>query len=257
VFRYVSVGAQDASRSDNTLLERFVISAKDAGACRVRIADTVGIWDPRRVWECFGRLRTCVGDTFHLEFHGHNDLGMATANTVAAVDGGADCVSVTVNGVGERAGNAALEEVVMALRHCLERECGLDSTGLNRVCALVARASGRPIPPAKPITGIAAFQHESGIHCHALMKDRIAYQPFAEEEVGRTRAPFVIGKHSGLASVQAALITFGVSPPKEVSSDLMARIRHRARAKKRSLTMDELHSLVADIQTPPLQTSVE
>ena len=184
-FRYVSVGAQDASRADAALLDRFVLAARDAGASRVRIADTVGIWNPHQAWRCFRRLRAIAGSRLSLEFHGHNDLGMATANTVSAIEGGADAASVTVNGLGERAGNAPLEEVVMALRHTLGRESGSDTSRLSALCELVANRSRRPIHRAKPITGADAFRHESGIHTAALLKNPAAYQPFPSEETGR------------------------------------------------------------------------
>lgn len=239
-FRHVSVGAQDASRSRVSLLEQFTIRAMSAGACRVRIADTVGVWDSYSVYKTFRRLRRRAGEQFALEFHGHNDLGMATANTVAAVRGGADCASVTVNGLGERAGNAALEEVAVALQRVLSIDCRVDTRQLDKLCKLVAEASGRDIPEAKPITGRAAFQHESGIHCHALLKDRISYQPFREEEVGRTPDPFVIGKHSGSTVVKALLANRGLSVPPEMTSDLMAAIRKHARTRKRAVTFQEL-----------------
>jgi len=149
-FRFVSVGAQDASRADAALLDRFVLAARDAGAGRVRIADTVGIWNPHRTWCCFRRLRAMAGSQLSLEFHGHNDLGMATANTVSAVEGGADAVSVTVNGLGERAGNAPLEEVVMALGHTLGRNAGLDTPHLSALCRWWPSApAGRSTAPSR------------------------------------------------------------------------------------------------------------
>ena len=157
-FRFVSVGAQDASRSAPESIFRFVSAAEQAGAHRVRISDTVGVWNPLQAWRFFQQLRA-LNPTIHLEFHGHNDLGMATANTLAALQGGADCASVTVNGLGERAGNAALEEVVMALARTTRQTCGIDPRGLRRLSALVADASGRPI--AKPVVGEMAFLQES------------------------------------------------------------------------------------------------
>jgi homocitrate synthase NifV len=226
------------------LVARFVLLAKEAGACRVRFADTVGIWHPRQAWEAFRHLRSIAGEGFPLEFHGHNDLGMATANTVAAIDGGADCASVTVNGLGERAGNAALEQVVMALRHCLNRECDVDTARLTHLCEQVACASGRAIPRDKPIVGRAAFQHESGIHCRALLKEKLAYQPFAPEDAGAPPTEFVIGKHSGSSGVAAIMAGLGIAFSGEKHSNVMAQIRHRAREKKGSLTLQELKCIV-------------
>ena len=196
-FRYVSVGAQDASRADAALLDRFVVAARDAGACRVRVADTVGIWNPLQTWRCFQGLRAVAGSRLSLEFHGHNDLGMATANTISAIEGGADAVSVTVNGLGERAGNAPLEEVVMALRHTLARESGMDTSRLSSLCELVAHRTRRSIHRDKPITGADVFRHESGIHTAALLKNSAAYQPFPSEETGRVRNPLLLASTPG------------------------------------------------------------
>ena len=239
-FRYVSVGAQDASRADAALLDRFVVAAQDAGACRVRMADTVGIWNPHQAWRCFRRLRALAGSRLSLEFHGHNDLGMATANTVSAVEGGADAVSVTVNGLGERAGNAPLEEVAMALRHTLGRESGLDTSRLSTLCELVANRAGRGIHRGKPIVGADVFRHESGIHTAALLKDPAAYQPFASEETGRSPEPFTIGKHSGSAGVRSLLAAGGIRVPASLCPQILSAVRRRARAQKGAVSPHDL-----------------
>lgn len=237
-FGFVSVGAQDASRAGLTFLRQFISSAAAAGARRVRIADTVGLWNPLQVCRTFERLSGAP-----LEFHGHNDLGMATANTVAALESGAAAASVTVNGLGERAGNAALEEVVMALRCTTRRRCGVDTTGLAALSALVARASGRPIPVAKPITGEAAFQHESGIHCHGLLRDSRTYEPFPAVDVGRTPAEFIIGTHSGSAAVLSVLSEHGIRVNRESVPSLLEQVRNHARGAKRPLSIEELRGL--------------
>ena len=239
-FRYVSVGAQDASRADQTLLDRFVLAARDAGADRVRVADTVGIWNPHQAWRSFGRLRKIAGSRLALEFHGHNDLGMATANTVSAIEGGADAASVTVIGLGERAGNAALEEVVMALSHTLARDSGVDTTRLISLCELVANRARRSIHRAKPIAGADAFRHESGIHTAALLKNPAAYQPFPGEEVGRAPEDFVVGKHSGSAGVQSLLASSGVSVPAALCPEILSAVRRKARAQKSAVLPEEL-----------------
>jgi homocitrate synthase NifV len=246
-FRYVSVGAQDASRADAALLDRFVLAARDAGAGRVRVADTVGIWNPHRAWCCFRRLRAMAGSQLSLEFHGHNDLGMATANTVSAVEGGADAASVTVNGLGERAGNAALEEVVMALRHTLGREAGFDTSRLSALCRLVARRSRRSIHRAKPIAGADVFRHESGIHTAALLKNPAAYQPFPCEETGRIPEPFAAGKHSGSAGVLSLLAASGVAVPASLCAEILSAVRRRARAHKGSIGPQELAAIARGV----------
>lgn len=243
-FRHVSVGAQDASRGKPDVVARFVLLARNAGADRVRIADTVGIWTPGQSYAELRRLRQLAGPDFHLEFHGHNDLGMATANTISAIDGGADCASVTVNGLGERAGNAALEEVAMALICAAGCDCGLETTGFKYLCALVAKASGRALSEAKPIVGRSAFLHESGIHCRALLQDPTAYEPFAPQAVGRTREPFQIGKHSGSAGVAAQLAASGQSVTRKQAALLLDRVRFESRRKKRGLTPSEMESIL-------------
>ena len=239
-FRYVSVGAQDASRADSTLLDRFVLAARDAGAQRVRVADTVGIWNPHQAWRCFRRLRAIAGSRLTLEFHGHNDLGMATANTISAVEGSADAVSVTVNGLGERAGNAPLEEVVMALRHTLAMDPGIDTSRLSALCELVASRARRSIHRTKPIVGADVFRHESGIHTAALLKTPNAYQPFPCEEAGRTPEPFAIGKHSGSAGLQSLLAASGISVPASLYTEIVAAVRRRARTLRGAVSPEDL-----------------
>jgi homocitrate synthase NifV len=248
-FRYVSVGAQDASRADARLLDRFVLAARDAGACRVRVADTVGIWNPRQAWRCFRRLRAIAGSQLTLEFHGHNDLGMATANTISAVEGGADAVSVTVNGLGERAGNAPLEEVVMALRHTLAVDSGIDTSRLSALCELVASRSCRSVHRTKPIVGADVFRHESGIHTAALLKNPTAYQPFPCEDTGRIPEPFVIGKHSGSAGLQSLLAASGIFVPASLCQEIVAVVRRRARERKGAVSPRELAAIARQLSS--------
>lgn len=238
-FEHVSVGAQDASRTDRAFVREFVDLSSRYGAHRVRIADTVGIWNPIHVLESFRELGTVARST-KLEFHGHNDLGMATANTIAAIQGGADCVSVTVNGLGERAGNAALEQVVMALRHSLRLECGVDSGGLSELCQLVSQASGRPIPPGQPISGQAAFLHESGIHCSGELRQPQSYEPFPAAEVGRTDGGFVIGKHSGSDGVVHALAQQGIKATRSCAAEMLPEIRRRSANTKSPMSPRDL-----------------
>lgn len=196
-FTWVSVGAQDASRADPAFLAEVAACAHESGAFRLRLADTVGIWDSFQTHAAFTTLLPHT--QLLLEFHGHNDLGMATANTLAAWRAGAASLSVTVGGLGERAGNAALEEVVMALLVTAHVTPAIATARLPEVCARVAQAARRTIPPAKPVVGALAFTHESGIHCHALLRDDRTYQPFDPARVNAA-CRFVMGKHSGRAS---------------------------------------------------------
>jgi homocitrate synthase NifV len=202
-FEYVSVGAQDASRADQVFLLEFAHAASELGARRLRLADTVGILDPMRTLEMIVSLRDAV-PALELEFHAHNDLGMAAANTVTAIACGAQCASVTVNGLGERAGNAALEEVVMALKMAQGMDAGIITRDLQSLSRMVACASGRPLADCKPVTGMGAFRHESGIHCAGLLRNPQTYEPFPARDVGHALdREFVLGRHSGRASLKA------------------------------------------------------
>lgn len=238
-FDQVSVGAQDALRADPEYLETFVAHAADCGADRVRIADTVGIASPGAIHRLFQRLVPAAGK-MALEFHGHDDLGMATANAITAVEAGASALSVTVNGLGERAGNAPLEEVAAALAFATAGVTRLRTASLPPLCEYVAEASGRPIPPDKPITGSAAFQHESGIHCAGMLKDPLAYQPFPSEAVGRRDTAFVIGKHSGTHIIQHCLRERGIEVDRDQARRLLEKVRDAATAKGTALSPAEL-----------------
>jgi homocitrate synthase NifV len=241
-FEFVSVGAQDASRARPAFLVELARAALAAGAGRLRLADTVGLWNPWQVHAVILMLRGAA-PALPLGFHAHNDLGMATADTLAAMMAGAASADVTVNGLGERAGNAPLEEVVMAARVSLGRDCGIDGRRLARLCALVARASGRPLPASKPIVGEAAFCHESGIHVSGLLKNPAAYEPFAAESVGRRGCRIVIGKHSGSAAVRHVLSQQGILIDREEADGLLCRVREASGLKKGGISPDDLVAL--------------
>ncbi len=225
----VLVGGEDSSRADPDFLLRVVEVCQRAGARRFRFADTLGVMDPFATHAQFLRLRAACD--LELEIHAHDDLGLATANSLAAVKGGASHVSTTVNGLGERAGNAPLEEVVMALDHLYGRETGVRKTALGPVSALVAQASGRPVPVNKSIVGDGIFTHESGIHVSGLLRDPATYQAFDPGELGR-RHRLVLGKHSGLSAVLHACREWGLEVgPAEARRMLPAIRRHADRAK--------------------------
>jgi homocitrate synthase NifV len=241
-FAHISIGAQDASRTRLDFLQRFLRSAVSAGAHRIRLADTVGAWSPLEVAEIFQQLKEDAG-AVPLEFHGHNDLGMATANTIAAIQGGATAVSVTVNGLGERAGNAALEQVVMGIRHCLKVDCGIESRGLVKVCSMVAVASGRALPPGQPIAGAAAFLHESGIHCSAMSRDRRSYELFPADEVGQKRSSFVAGSHTGSEAILHLLAEHGVAASRRIAQEMLPLIRSLAIQQKHALSPEQVMTI--------------
>jgi homocitrate synthase NifV len=226
-FRYVSIGAQDASRSAPSFLARCAQTAQKAGADRFRLADTVGVWNPFQTHAMVSELRNAVPG-LELGFHGHNDLGMATANTLAAILAGVGSADVTVNGLGERAGNAPLEEVVMALRLTTNQTCGIDIRQFADLSALVAQASNRALPINKPITGPGVFRHESGIHVRGLLADPRTYEPFAGNAVGRTGTQIVLGKHSGTAAIQKVFADNGISINAEEAASFLPGVRSAA-----------------------------
>jgi homocitrate synthase NifV len=236
----VCVGAEDASRADAGFVAEVAGTAEACGADRFRFSDTVGVLDPFTVRARIAAIRMAVG--IPIEFHGHDDLGLATANALAAAAGGATHLSVTVLGLGERAGNAALEEVALALRHALRVNAGVDFSRLGELCDAVARAAGRPIPPGKAVVGEAAFAHESGIHADGVLKRPETYEPFAPEEVGRTRR-IVLGKHSGRRAVLHRLAALGLEPSAGRLPGLVGEVRRLALAAKRALSDEDLLDL--------------
>lgn len=245
MFKYVSVGAQDASRTDLQRLKWFTAMVRDLDGDRVRFADTVGIMYPTKVMEWFNRFTKEFPD-IEFEFHGHNDLGMATANTLTALVSGCHCASVTVNGLGERAGNAPLEEVVAALKTACQMDCNINLKKLVQLSDLVAAASGRPLHPAKPVSGEMAFCHESGIHCAALEKDPLAYQPFHPEEAGRHKR-FVPGRHSGKAALKEILSSAGIRLEKRKFNYLISSVKEKSLSEKRALSKEEVIGMATRI----------
>lgn len=236
----VAVGAEDASRADFAFLVEVLMAAEAAGARRLRYADTVGVLDPLRTHAIFRRL--CAETDLELEFHGHDDLGLATANTVAAVQGGATHASVCVLGLGERAGNAALEEVATALWRIEGLRSSIDFRALPGLAGLVAAAAGRSIATDKAIVGDGVFTHESGIHVSALLRDPETYEGVAPDLFGRPRR-FVLGKHSGVAGVTHALRVAGVDPDPALARAVADAVKAQAAAAKRSVEPGELLSL--------------
>jgi homocitrate synthase NifV len=241
-FRMVSVGAQDAFRARPEFLDAFVSTASAYGAHRVRIADTVGLARPSQVAGLVQHLLPLVGAA-GIEFHAHNDLGMATANAIAAVEAGVSAVSVTVNGVGERAGNAPLEQVVMAAATLEHRRCTIDSRKLVSICRLVAHFTGRPIAVDRPIAGDAVFSHESGIHCAAMLNDPHTYQPFDPQILGRRGARLLVGRHSGSRVIRHVMENAGVTLDREEADRLLAMVRAESLRKKAALSPAELTRL--------------
>ena len=196
MFDYVTVGAQDASRADRCFLMDFCHAVAESPAIRVRLADTVGVLTPKLadliVTNAMKALKGKV-----VEIHAHNDLGMATANTLAAWQAGAKCLSTTVNGLGERAGNASFAEVATALHVACKCPTGIDLRGLCELSAYVAVASQRTLPAQTPVIGEAVFSHASGLHLTGLSRDAAAYEAFPSELVGHAPSRHYFGTQSG------------------------------------------------------------
>lgn len=242
---YVSVNAEDGSRTDMDYLIRFARVALDAGADRIRFCDTVGVLDPFTTHRKISELRQAIPG-IQIEMHTHNDFGMATANAIAGVLAGATHVGVTVNGLGERAGNAALEEVVMALKHVLNSEIAIDTTKLRRLSEYVAVASARPLPLNKAVVGANVFAHESGIHVDGALKDPRTYEAYDPAEVGLERR-ILIGKHSGSAAFRKKLRDAGIEPDEALMPELLNRVKKCAVELKRSLLDEEFVDLYYEL----------
>ncbi|GAB1620514.1 homocitrate synthase [Agarivorans albus] len=239
----VCVGMEDASRASLEELYLIAEKAQGFGAQRLRFADTLGLLDPFATEVFIGSLKQ--RSDLQIEMHAHNDLGMATANTLAAFKAGADSVNTTVIGLGERAGNAALEEVLMALN--VTQLAGnkaipaVDLKSLNPICELVAKASGRKLGLSKSIVGKQVFTHESGIHVDGLLKDPNNYQAFAPEIIGRKHS-VVLGKHSGVAAIKSVYQDLGIALNFAQCQALRSILSAWAEVNKRSPNAKELLS---------------
>jgi len=192
------------------------------------------------VRERFAQMRA-VSD-LQLEMHAHDDLGLATANTLAAVLGGASHVNTTVHGLGERAGNAALEEVVMGLKHHYGHSTGIDMGHFSETSKLVEAASGRPVHWSKSVAGEGVFTHEAGIHVDGLLKDLSNYQGFDPAELGRAHR-LILGKHSGTHGVMQRYAEVGLMLNKPQAELILAYIRNYVTTTKRTPDQDELRRI--------------
>ncbi len=240
---YISVNAEDASRTEMDFLVKFALEAKAAGADRLRYCDTIGVLEPLKTYDLISSLLDKTA--MDIEMHTHNDFGMATANALAGVKAGARFVGVTVNGLGERAGNAALEEVAMALKHLFGVTLDVDTRDFRTLCEYVARASGRQLNPAKPIVGSNTFAHESGIHADGVLKHPSTYEIFSPEEVGMERQ-IVIGKYSGSKAIKMKFVEYGIDLSDQEAADLRDAVRKMTVDLKRSLFDKELIYIYED-----------
>jgi homocitrate synthase NifV len=248
----ITVGCEDASRADLDFLLRVADCAARHGARRIRFADTLGVLDPFATYAMIERLRR--GCDLEIEIHAHDDLGLATANTLAALRAGARHASVTVVGLGERAGNAPLEEVAVAVDVLYGFASGVDLRRLSEVAGIVACAAGRAIPESKAIVGDAVFTHESGIHIDGLLKDRSCYQALDPAVLGRSHR-MVLGKHSGLGAVINALKELGFDVPVEDAKAILIAIKAHAQQTKAGVSKDMLLSFYQALRETSLPSA--
>jgi 2-isopropylmalate synthase len=246
----VEFSPMDATRTDWNFIYRLVEAAIDAGATTINIPDTVGYAIP----EEFGRLIKSLFDkvpNIHkavVSVHCHNDLGLASANSIAAVQNGARQVEVCVNGIGERAGNASLEEVVMAIvtrNDLMDFEVGVDTTQIYRTSRMVSDYTGFTIQPNKAIVGLNAFRHESGIHQDAVLKAPITFEIMRPESVGVPGSALVLGRQSGRHALQARLEALGFQVTADELSRMYVAFKDLA-DKKESVTDRDLEALMGE-----------
>ncbi|MDK9717231.1 MAG: homocitrate synthase [Trichlorobacter sp.] len=235
---YVSVGGEDASRADLGFLVELLQIIRELGGYRFRFCDTLGIMDPFTMYDKVVWLRAAVPEV-EIEVHTHNDLGMATANAIAGIRAGARFVNTTVNGLGERAGNAALEEVVMGLKHACGIETGIDTHRFRELSLMVAKASRRELPSWKAVVGERVFAHESGLHADGVLKDPHNYEGFDPAEVGLVRQ-IVVGKHSGASGMIERYRSLGIVLSRDDAGLLLPVVRLEALRRKRDLKDREL-----------------
>lgn len=221
----VEFSAEDATRTDREFLKKVFKGVANAGADRIDIPDTVGYSTP-------GYLAEITKDAIEvshlpISVHCHNDFGLAVANAISAIQAGAQCAHVTINGIGERAGNASLEELVMALQ-CLQfdkkYETNINTKLLYETSRYVSSIVGIHVQPNKAIVGENAFGHESGIHTHGVLSNPLTYEPISPELVGRTRW-FQVGKHAGAHGVSAMLEEYGIQPTREQTREILERVK--------------------------------
>ncbi|MBW9222570.1 2-isopropylmalate synthase [Methanothermococcus sp. SCGC AD-155-C09] len=219
----VELSAEDATRSDIDFLMELFTKGVEIGADRICVCDTVGILTPERSYDLFKKISEKI--TVPVSAHCHNDFGMATANTISAIRGGAQECHLTINGIGERAGNTSLEEVVMALHTLYDIKTNIKTEKLYEVSRVVSRLMKLPVPPNKAIVGDNAFAHEAGIHVDGLVKNTQTYEPISPEVVGNKRR-IILGKHSGKAALKYKLELMEISLSREEFERVYERIKN-------------------------------
>jgi isopropylmalate/homocitrate/citramalate synthase len=216
--------AEDSVRADPQQIARVFDRVSELGAVSAIICDTVGVMTPQTMERYVLTLRAHMTRTLTLGIHCHNDYGLGTANTLAAVSAGCTLVTSTVNGLGERAGNAVFEEVVCALDDLYDAEVAIDKSMLSSLSEAVAQASGMFIVPTKPVVGHNVFRHESGVHVDGMLKDPSTYESICPEPLGRSHE-YVLGKHSGSGLIDVLLAEKGIECTPEQTSRILDRVK--------------------------------
>ncbi|MGN0994923.1 MAG: 2-isopropylmalate synthase [Butyricicoccus sp.] len=247
----IEFSAEDACRTDLDFLCRVCETAITAGATTLNIPDTVGYTIPEEYAARIRYLRehTAGIENVTLSCHCHNDLGMAVANSLAGVEAGIDQIECTINGIGERAGNASMEECVMALKvrkPYFGVDCNIDTTQIYRASRMIQTITGVSVAPTKPIIGANAFAHESGIHQHGVMSNKETYEIMTPESVGIPQNAIVLGKHSGRHAFEDRLIALGYSLDKEKLDKAFAKFKILA-DKKKVIKDRDLEALVGAV----------
>jgi homocitrate synthase NifV len=222
---FVSISAEDVGRTEPGFLQEYAAAVAAAGADRIRLSDTIGVLDPQAYGQCVRAV--CAAVSVPVQCHTHNDFGLATANTLAGLQAGAQWFHVTVNGIGERAGMPDIAQVAVALKCLYDRDLGIDLSHLSSLSRLVARASRREPMPWHPVVGGNVFAHESGIHANGMLRDSSSFEPFPPELVGGMRS-YVVGKHSGRANLRRALSEEGVDADESLLGPCLEKVRQKA-----------------------------
>jgi homocitrate synthase NifV len=241
----VCVGCEDASRADEDFLLQVTETAQRSGAMRIRFADTLGTLDPFVTHRKISRLKQVTD--MQLEMHAHDDYGLATANTLAAVAAGATHINTTVNGIGERAGNAPLEELVLGLKNLYAIDTGINAAALQALSKYVEAASGRPVAWQKSIVGDGVFVHEAGVHVDGLMKDTRNYQALDPKELGREHL-MVLGKHSGSKLLKKKYADLGIDLENWQVNMLLQRVRNYSTEYKCSPSASKLMTFFNELE---------
>jgi len=242
----VEFSAEDATRSDRSFLKEIFIAVIEAGATTINIPDTVGYTTPFEFYNLVKEIKEVVGDRALISVHCHNDLGLAVANSLSALLAGADQVEVSVNGIGERAGNASLEEVVMSIivrNDIYPFEVGINTKEIYRTSKLLRSITGLPIAYNKPIVGRNVFAHESGIHQDGVLKYRETYEIMKPEMIGRSSSEIILGRHSGRHALKVKLNELGVKYSSEEEFEKMYEKFLELADKKKNIYEEDLIAL--------------